>query len=326
MFSGMEYVYEVYKERSFSKAAKNLYISQPSLSATVKRIEKTVGSPIFDRSTAPITLTECGEKYIEAVEQIQSIQGDFKNYMNDMQQLMAGSLRIGGSNLFSSYVLPPLLTEFKKRFPKIAIHLLEESTAQLEKSLLEGKLDFIIDNYFFSERIFSRNLYHREHLLLAVPRHLEINQALTDYQISIRQIITGSYLEENISPVPLEKFRDEYFLFLKTENDTRERGIKLCQNSGFKPRILLNLDQQVTAYNITCSGMGISFISDTLVKCVLPHPEVVYYKLQGEETSRNIYFYRKKGRYVTRVMQEFLKIAEEIPIHAHAGQLFCAGL
>lgn len=48
MFQGMEYVYEVYKERSFSKAAANLFISQPSLSANVKRIEKKIGYPIFD--------------------------------------------------------------------------------------------------------------------------------------------------------------------------------------------------------------------------------------------------------------------------------------
>ena len=56
MFQGMEYVYEVYKERSFSKAAANLFISQPSLSANVKRIEKKIGYPIFDRSTKPLGL------------------------------------------------------------------------------------------------------------------------------------------------------------------------------------------------------------------------------------------------------------------------------
>lgn len=314
MFSGMEYVYEVYKEQSFSKAAKNLYISQPSLSATIKRIEKNVGSPIFDRSTTPVRLTECGVKYIEAVEKIQGIQNDFRNYMNDVQKLCTGTLRLGGSNLFSSYVLPPLITEFKRRFPQIEIHLVEESTAQLEKLLLAGSLDFIIDNYFLSEQIFSRHLYHREHLVLAVPRHLEINQALKKYQLSISQIVSGDYLEKEVQPVSLEKFQDEFFIFLKTENDTRERGMKLCQNSGFKPKILLNLDQQVTAYNITCSGMGISFISDTLVRCVQPHPEVVYYKLEGEETSRNIYFYRKKGKYVSLVMKEFLNVVEEIPM------------
>ena len=67
MFTGIEYVYEVYKERSFSKAANNLYISQPSLSGTIKRIEKEIGYEIFDRSTKPIGLTEIGMKYIKTM-------------------------------------------------------------------------------------------------------------------------------------------------------------------------------------------------------------------------------------------------------------------
>ena len=70
MFEGKKYVYEVYKTRSFSKAAANLYISQPSLSATIKKIEARLGTPIFDRSTSPIMLTECGEKYIHYVEHL----------------------------------------------------------------------------------------------------------------------------------------------------------------------------------------------------------------------------------------------------------------
>ena len=55
MFQGMEYIYTVYQEKSFSKAARKLFISQPSLSATVKRVEEHIGYPIFDRSTKPLT-------------------------------------------------------------------------------------------------------------------------------------------------------------------------------------------------------------------------------------------------------------------------------
>ena len=68
MFQGMEYIYEVYKEKSFSKAAAALFISQPSLSANVKRVENRIGYPIFDRSTKPLQLTEVGKHYIQAVE------------------------------------------------------------------------------------------------------------------------------------------------------------------------------------------------------------------------------------------------------------------
>ena len=79
MFQGMEYVYEVYLEKSFSKAAEKLFISQPSLSANVKRVEHHIGYPIFDRSTKPLSLTECGVQYIKAVEKIKSIQMNLKD-------------------------------------------------------------------------------------------------------------------------------------------------------------------------------------------------------------------------------------------------------
>ena len=70
MFSNMRYIYKIYKEGSFSKAAKDLYISQPSLSATLKKVEQKIGMPLFERSTNPIQLTECGKQYIKTAEQL----------------------------------------------------------------------------------------------------------------------------------------------------------------------------------------------------------------------------------------------------------------
>ena len=81
MFHGMEYVYQVYKDKSFSKAAANLFISQPSLSANVKRVEKKVGFPIFDRSTKPLSLTECGKEYIRCVEEILAVEKGFSQFV-----------------------------------------------------------------------------------------------------------------------------------------------------------------------------------------------------------------------------------------------------
>ena len=79
MFVWKKYVYEVYKERSFTKAAQNLYISQPSLSARIKKIEEIIGEPLFDRSTTPLQLTEVGKVYIEAAEEITQIEQRLKD-------------------------------------------------------------------------------------------------------------------------------------------------------------------------------------------------------------------------------------------------------
>ena len=67
----------------------------------------------------------------------------------------------------------------------------------------------------------------------------------------------------------------------------------------------------MTAFNITSSGLGISFVSNTLVKLVHDDPGIVYYKLDMRYASRSLYFYWKAGRYLTRAMQAFLTMLEE---------------
>ncbi len=110
MFKNRAYVLEVYKEQSFSAAAKNLYISQPSLSASIKRIEDKAGAPIFNRATTPITLTEIGEQYVQCAHEMDKIEAGFQSFVHDRLQLIKGEVKIGGSSLFSSYILPPVIS------------------------------------------------------------------------------------------------------------------------------------------------------------------------------------------------------------------------
>ena len=84
MFDGKEYVYAVYEEKSFSKAAQKLYITQPALSTAIKKVEKKIGSPIFDRSTSPIGLTPSGEVYIDAIEKLFALEQNTINQLNNL--------------------------------------------------------------------------------------------------------------------------------------------------------------------------------------------------------------------------------------------------
>lgn len=308
MFQGMEYVYAVYKAKSFSKAAKELFISQPSLSASIKRIEKRIGYPIFDRSTKPLHLTEYGESYIKAVEQMIQVKNEFSNYINDLGTLKSGSLTIGGTSLFASLVLPEFLAEFGRKFPIIKVELIEETTATLEEMVRNGEVDLVLDNCILDEEIFEWKPLREEHLILAVPESFPINDKLREYQISPTMIKEGKYLEDSVKEIDLKVFRDQPFILQKKENDTRLRTNQICQMQKFTPRILLEVDQQMTAYNIANSGMGISFVSDTLAQKVFRHSEIVYYRLNKESSTREVHFYWKKGRYLSRAMEEFLKI------------------
>ena len=106
MFDGKEYVYAVYEEKSFSKAAQKLYITQPALSTAIKKGgKKKIGSPIFDRSTSPIGLTPSGEVYIDAIEKLFALEQNTINQLNNLNGLLAGKLTIGGTD-FSDLLYP----------------------------------------------------------------------------------------------------------------------------------------------------------------------------------------------------------------------------
>lgn len=310
MFEGKDYVYEVYKTRSFSKAADNLYISQPSLSATIKRIETRIGAPLFDRSTTPIQLTDCGQKYMSYIENLMDMEQEFENYLNDVNTLRAGQLSIGGSNLFAAYVLPPLLSRFLAQFPNIDVKLVESSTNDLERQLSAGNLDFVIDNYAFNERIYERHLFCQEQVLLAVPSAFDSNREpqAKQYRLTARDIKAeeAGPADGNAGFISLKLFQNDPFLLLRSGNDTQERSEQLLKDAGISPRIILKLDQQATAYHVASQGMGITFVTDTLVKKVPENPNLCYYRLNPEYAVRNIYFYRKQNHYLTRAMENFL--------------------
>lgn len=311
MFVWKKYVYEVYKERSFTKAAQNLYISQPSLSARIKKIEEIIGEPLFDRSTTPLQLTEVGKVYIEAAEEITQIEQRVENYINDLAGLKTGNLAVGASTLFAAYVVPSLITQFNQKFPDVHIQLIEGNTAELEEMLGSNALDFVIDNYHYDSILYNKELYCEENILLAVPKHFAVNEELGMYQLSYKNIKNKNYLSRKYPAVPLRRFADLPFIMLTQGNDTRTRGDRLCRNVGFKPNIVLEFNQQSTAYMASSTQLGATFISDILVSQLPTFENLVYYKLDGEEAKRKVFFYYKTHKYKTRVMEEFIRMMHE---------------
>ena len=311
MFVWKKYVYEVYKERSFTKAAQNLYISQPSLSARIKKIEEIIGEPLFDRSTTPLQLTEVGKVYIEAAEEITQIEQRVENYINDLAGLKTGNLAVGASTLFAAYVVPSLITQFNQKFPDVHIQLIEGNTAELEEMLGSNALDFVIDNYHYDSILYNKELYCEENILLAVPKHFAVNEELGMYQLSYKNIKNKNYLNQKYPAVPLGRFADLSFIMLTQGNDTRTRGDRLCRNVGFKPNIVLEFNQQSTAYMASSTQLGATFISDILVSQLPTFENLVYYKLDGEEAKRKVFFYYKTHKYKTRVMEEFIRMMHE---------------
>ena len=307
VFQGMEYVYQVYKEGSFLKASEKLFISQPSISASVHRIEERLGCQLFDRSVKPLQLTECGARYISCVEKIMAIEREFSEYVNDWGGLKRGKLILGGSSLFSSLVLPPLMAAFRQKFPKIQVELVEETTGKLEEMLQRGTVDLVMDYTIPNSDRYESRVVEEDYLILSVPNANPLNRKLKSFWLPLDKI--GTPAQEQVPPVSLDVFRDEAFILLKPENDSRIRADRLCLEEGFLPKVIMECDQQMTAYLVSCSGAGISFASSSMVSRMMPNPAVCYYRLSGECSRRQVRIFRKQGRYITRAMEEFMRVA-----------------
>ena len=110
----------------------------------IKKIETKIGMPLFDRSTSPIQLTECGKKYIKTAEKIMDLENEFAYYVGNLQELKTGRLSVGGTYLFSSFIFPPIIDKFRRAYPHVKLNLFEGHTPLLEQKLFAGELDITI--------------------------------------------------------------------------------------------------------------------------------------------------------------------------------------
>lgn len=309
MFDGKEYVYAVYEEKSFSKAAQKLYITQPALSTAIKKVEKKIGSPIFDRSTSPIGLTPGGEVYIEAIEKLFNLEETTLNQLNNLNGLLAGKLAIGGTIFFTSFILPALLAEFSKKYSRIKIELVEGTTTQLTEKLMSEEVDLIIDNSELDDKNYEKYYYGSERIILAVPKGFEINETLKEYQMTREDISDHLNSRPEFPALPLPLLRNTPFVFLKEENSIYKRGTKMCSKQNYSPNIVLKPDQVVTAFNMAAKGVGATFIPDALIASVPYEAPLCFYKMDEQLSVRHVYFYKKRNKYQTKAMEEFLRVA-----------------
>lgn len=284
-----EYIYAVYQERGFSKAAKKLYVSQPWLSATIKKAEQELGLPLFDRSTNPISLTDAGQYYIEKIEQITVIEEEMAEHFRQLRDVKRTELHIGSSMFFCTYVLPDLMADFRLQYPQVTLTLTEGGNQTLLEKLLSGKLDFLLE----AERPTNSRVHSipwaSEEIVLAVPASNPVNQTLDQYRYSFGEFLDRTQSGNRKPSVPLEAFAQERFLLLKEGNDIHQRSFQLCKHAGFTPNVSLYLAQMMTAYYLVLEGQGITFLRSTIPAHVTPTDNVVFYQLDDPLAVRSIY-------------------------------------
>ncbi len=303
----MMYIYEVYRQKSFSRAAKKLFISQPALSNIVKRVERGLGARIFDRSTIPLTVTREGDYYIRSIETILQVERNIDAFFDDIGKLNCGSLSIGASVYFCSFVLPEMIARFHWKHPKVHIDLYEGNVRELNRCLCEEQVDLVIETSDYAGECSIRRFpYKTEYNILAVPSECHLNKRLREYRLYEEEIISGSFLKCEKKGVPLNVFKDAPFIGMRPGNDMHRRAAEICRNAGFELKPVMEVDQIMTGINIAASGVGNFIVRADIVKHYPIRDRLTYYKIDDPLAARAVSFLAKKDRYLTAAMRGFL--------------------
>lgn len=133
--------YTVAKRLSFTKAAAELYVTQPAVTKHIQELEHQFGTALFDRRGNQISLTTAGNVLLRHAETIMGTYRQLEFDMNALKGQPGGTLRVGASTTIAQYVIPPVLARFHEQSADVAISLLSGNTEQIEQQLLNNDID-----------------------------------------------------------------------------------------------------------------------------------------------------------------------------------------
>ncbi|OBR94202.1 HTH-type transcriptional regulator GltC [Clostridium ragsdalei P11] len=289
-FHQLEYVIAIAEEKSFSKAAKKLYISQPSLSEYIMRLEKQLEVKLFDRSTSPLTLTFAGEKYIETAKNILNSKKRLMKELYDISDSKKGRITIGIPVPTERYILPLVLPQFYKKFPNVEIVIEGHSARQLEELLIVGKIDIAIMHLPTQD---SRIVYEP----ISIERVFLIAPPGYNTEIEKRQKLDFTCL------------KNEKFILIKPGHRMRFIADELFKRAQFEPNILIEVRNIDTAYNLANSGMGFTLVPESVISFFNTNNYKNYFLIDDINFILAVAY--RKGEYITKVCHEFIKITKE---------------
>ena len=141
-----EVFYEVASHLSFSKAAEVLYISQPAVSKQIKKLELELGIPLIERKGNSIQITTSGESLLSYLQEAKILQRRIQSDIDIIknQQTTKGELKIGASTTISLYVMPKILSAFRRKFPHVKLLLINRNSENILKALISKEIDIAI--------------------------------------------------------------------------------------------------------------------------------------------------------------------------------------
>lgn len=261
-YKQIQYIIKVAECQSMTKAADQLYISQPALSQYISKTEQEFGAKIFNRKTNPISLTREGEEYIKTARKIVALEDNLHKTIDDMQAGKKGQLRMALTDSRATYVLPALLPKFRLLYPNIDLKPMIYRAPDLEGHVMNGDADLgFIPLYNYSKDFRHINCYDEE-LLVVSTEPLPSSNGLSRPWVSYEQLSGKDIILLNNGGNRLRMAVDTLFL----EHNVR-------------PNSIINMPNNMASYMLASTGLGIAIVPETIPHFITPIKQPHLYSL-----------------------------------------------
>ncbi|MCC4797274.1 LysR family transcriptional regulator [Enterovibrio norvegicus] len=241
----LRYFISVAEHRSFTKAASTLHIAQPALSIAIKKLEASVGLPLFDRNERQVHLTHEGEVLLPHAYRILQHVEDASTEMAELRGLQKGEVRVGVPGMLGSYFFPSLLMGFKSKYPDLTLIVVEAGTQSIRQMLLDGELDIGV--------IHSQD----------VPATLETTHLISSQMVAVT---SKDHPLADVKSMSFDDFFKEELVMFKKGYFHREFIDRICVERKITPHLSFETNLLAMILNIVRHGFAITALLEMVTE------------------------------------------------------------
>lgn len=272
----LRYFCAVAETSSFSRAAEQSNVSQPSLSQQILKLEDELGARLFDRLGRSVRLTELGKTFLPRARAVLRELEAAKDDVVEGKESIGGPVAVGVIPTVAPYFLPSRLIAFSSKFPQVRLTVLEEITPILLERLRKGTIDIAILALPIRGHEFETEALLTERLFAALPRKHKLNSR-------------GS--------LSLKDLRAEPFLLLRDGHCFRDTAVAACDRARLHPQIVFESGQFSSLLSMVGAGMGVSIVPEMAIE---KKAQCCYVRIADDHAVRTIGIAILRGRSLTR--------------------------
>ncbi len=295
----LTYILAIAEYGTISKAAKELFISQPSLCQTLSKVETEFGEELFNRTSTGLVPTLFGRRYLKTAREILDCYLELMFQLDEVQKIYCGSITFGIPINLGSCLLPHVMPNFIEKYPNVTLRIRENNASELDKLLLTGKTDFSIMHYEKpNEAIYYEQLTH-DPFYLVIP-----SSATHKYGFQEHQTITGAILQS---------LHKENFIMVSDRQYLRDAADLIFQKANFEPHIRLTTKSMGTAKRLVAKGCGITLLPSSYLQLFSDADGLTYYPLDDSlEASLELVVAYRKSSAISLCSREFINLLKEM--------------